>query len=78
VNFRPVQKIIRDESKEKAAQEIISSIASSTDLANTTSLAPQKGDFYGGSGLDWRSQYSRIIQIAITTATVGVENLLVG
>ncbi|MBW4457241.1 MAG: hypothetical protein KME55_33795 [Nostoc indistinguendum CM1-VF10] len=30
------------------------------------------------NALQWRSQYSRIIQVATTTTTVSVENLLVG
>ncbi|WP_267871424.1 hypothetical protein [Nostoc sp. CHAB 5715] len=39
---------------------------------------PEIGYLTISNALQWRSQYSRIIQVATTTATLGVENLLVG
>ncbi|MEH2414917.1 hypothetical protein [Nostoc sp.] len=30
------------------------------------------------NALQWRSQYSKIIQVATTTTTVNLENLLLG
>ena len=39
---------------------------------------PEIGYLTISNALQWRLQYSRIIQVATTTATVGVENLLVG
>ncbi|MEH2000097.1 MAG: hypothetical protein V7L00_15335 [Nostoc sp.] len=38
---------------------------------------PEIGYLTISNALQWRSQYSKIIQVA-TTTTVGVENLLLG
>ncbi|MCC5642562.1 hypothetical protein LC607_06270 [Nostoc sp. CHAB 5824] len=39
---------------------------------------PEIGYLTISNALQWRSQYGRIIQVATTTTTVSVENLLVG
>lgn len=39
---------------------------------------PEIGYLTISNALQWRLQYSRIIQVATTTTTVGVENLLLG
>jgi hypothetical protein len=39
---------------------------------------PEIGYLTISNALQWRLQYSRIIQVATTTITVGIENLLVG
>ncbi|MHC5614534.1 MAG: hypothetical protein ACYTXA_27005 [Nostoc sp.] len=39
---------------------------------------PETGYLTISNALQWRLQYSRIIQVATTTTTVGIENLLLG
>ncbi|BAY20343.1 putative Type II restriction enzyme NspV [Calothrix sp. NIES-2100] len=39
---------------------------------------PEMGYLTISNALQWRLQYSRIIQVATTTTTIGVENLLLG
>jgi len=39
---------------------------------------PEIGYLTISNALQWRLQYSRIIQVATTMTTVGVENLLLG